>query len=169
LSIDNHTIITKPNTFIDVWPNIQFIIIDEVSIIGCTLFATIYLQLQKLKYNFVPFRGINIIFMKDFLQFSPITYTPLYSTNIQPNFMFTTNKLIRKSLWKIYIKLNNSILMKNETKKNQYEIIFKKPSKKTYFKFKLQAIKTPFLSNININLFNDPWIIATYIVLFNEL
>ncbi len=31
---------------------------------------------------------MNIMFMGDFLQFPPITHTPLYSTNIQPTFAF---------------------------------------------------------------------------------
>jgi hypothetical protein len=94
LSIDKHTTISKPNSIINIWPNIQFIIIDEISMVGCTLLATIHLKLQKLESNILPFGGINIMFMGDFLQFPPISDTPLYLTNIKLIFTFT--KLIKK-------------------------------------------------------------------------
>ncbi len=64
-------------------------IIDEISLAGCNMLATMHLKLQKLKSNILPFDGMNIMSMGDFLQFSPITNTPLYSTNIQPTFAFT--------------------------------------------------------------------------------
>jgi len=69
LLIDKHTTISKPNSIINTWPNIQFIIIDEISMVGCTLLATIHLKLQKLKSNILPFGGINIMFMGDFYNF----------------------------------------------------------------------------------------------------
>jgi len=55
------------------------------------------------------------MFMGDFLQFPPITDTPLYFINIQlkKEFTFTKStqkKVISKSLWEIYIKLNSVIL-----------------------------------------------------------
>ncbi len=82
--------------------------------VGCTLLATIHLKLQKLKSNLLPFGGINIMFMEDFLQF-PITNTLLYFTNIQPTFTFTKStqkKVISKSFWENYIKPNSVILIK---------------------------------------------------------
>jgi len=50
--------------------------------VGCTMFATMHLNLQKLKSSILPFGGFNIMFMGDFLQFPPITNTPLFSMNI---------------------------------------------------------------------------------------
>jgi hypothetical protein len=81
LLINKHTTISKPNLIINIRPNIQFIIIDEISMIGCILLSMIHLKLQKLKYNILPFGGMNIMFMGDFLQFPAINDTPLYSTN----------------------------------------------------------------------------------------
>jgi hypothetical protein len=57
--------------------------------VGCTLLATIQLKLQKVESQILPFGGINILFMADFLQFPPINDTPLYSKNIQLTFTFT--------------------------------------------------------------------------------
>jgi len=89
LSINKHTTRSKPNSIINIWPNIQFIIIDKISMVGCILLATIHLKLQKLKSNILPFGRINIMFMGIFLQFPPINDTPLYSTNIQSILTFT--------------------------------------------------------------------------------
>jgi hypothetical protein len=69
LSINKHTTISKLNSIISIWPNIQLIIIDELSMVGCTLLAIIHLKLQKLKSNILPFGGINIMFMGDFYNF----------------------------------------------------------------------------------------------------
>jgi hypothetical protein len=64
LSIDKQKIINKPYSIINIWPNIQFIIIDEISMVGCILlFGTIHLKLQKLKSNILPSGGINIMFI----------------------------------------------------------------------------------------------------------
>jgi hypothetical protein len=89
LLVDKHTTISKRNSTTNIWPNIKFIIIEEISMVGCTLLATIHLKLQKLKFSILPFGGINIMFMGDVLQFPPINDTPLYSTNIQLIFTFT--------------------------------------------------------------------------------
>jgi hypothetical protein len=90
-------------------------IIDEISMVGCNMLTTMHFKLQKLKYNILPFDGMSIMFMGDFLQFPHITNTPLYSTNIQPTFAFTkqTPKKIRgRSLWENHIRPNIIILTK---------------------------------------------------------
>jgi hypothetical protein len=68
------------------------------------------------------------MFMGDSLQFSSITNTPLYSTNIHPIFMFTksTNKrVIGKNLCENYIKPNSVILRKQMrcNRDTQYAIV----------------------------------------------
>ncbi len=37
LLINKHTTISKPNLIIDIWPNIQFITIEKIYMVGCTL------------------------------------------------------------------------------------------------------------------------------------
>jgi hypothetical protein len=64
-------------------------IVDEISMVGCMMLATMHLKLQKLKSSILRFGGFNIMFMGDFLQFPFIIDTPLFSTNIQPTFIFT--------------------------------------------------------------------------------
>ncbi len=73
--------------------------------VSCTMLATMDLKLQKLKSSILPFGGFNIMFIGDFLQFPPITNTPLFSTNIQPTFTFTNSMQKKKSYVKIYGKI----------------------------------------------------------------
>jgi hypothetical protein len=72
-------------------------IIDEISMVSCNMLVTMHLKLQKLKSNILPFGGIKIMFMGNFLQFPPITNRPLYSKNVQPTFGFTKNDTKKKN------------------------------------------------------------------------
>jgi hypothetical protein len=67
LSIDKNTIINKSKKILDSWFNIQFMIIDDLSMVGCTMLATMHFKLQKLKSSILPFGGLNIMFMGYFL------------------------------------------------------------------------------------------------------
>jgi predicted ester cyclase len=82
LSIDKNIIINKFKTIPNSWSNIQFMIVDEISMVGYMMFDTMHLKLQKLKSSILPFGGLHIMFMGDFSQFPPIIDTPLFSTNI---------------------------------------------------------------------------------------
>jgi hypothetical protein len=66
LSINKHAIINKPNLVTNMWPTIEFIIVDEISMVGYNMFTTMP-KLQKIKSNILPFNGVNILFMKDVL------------------------------------------------------------------------------------------------------
>jgi hypothetical protein len=61
------------------------LIIDEISMVGCTMLIEIHLKLQKLKSSpLQPFGGLNIMFLGDFMQFPPISDTLFYTSNIKP-------------------------------------------------------------------------------------
>ncbi len=89
LLIDKNIIINKSKTIPNSWFNIQFMIANEISMVGYMMFNTMHLKLQKLMSSILPFGGLNIMFMGIFLQFPPNIDTPLFSTNIQPTFTFT--------------------------------------------------------------------------------
>jgi ATP-dependent DNA helicase PIF1 len=82
LSIDKNTIINKSKTIPNSWSDIQFMIVDEISMVGCIMFVTMQLKLQKLKSSILPFGGLHIILMKDFKTFPPIIDTSLFSIDI---------------------------------------------------------------------------------------
>jgi hypothetical protein len=47
LSINKHVIANKSNSIIDIWTTTKFIIIDDISMVGCNMFITTHLKLQK--------------------------------------------------------------------------------------------------------------------------
>ncbi len=64
---------------ISMWEGVDFLIIDEVSMLGCSLLLDISEALNEAKGNTQPFGGINIIFAGDFCQLPPVAQTRLYS------------------------------------------------------------------------------------------
>jgi hypothetical protein len=70
--------------------------------VGCYMLANIHVKLQKLKAEpLLPFGGMNMLFMGNFMQFPPVNDIPLYAPNIRPIFAFTKTmqkKIIDKSL-----------------------------------------------------------------------
>ena len=62
--------------------NVNTIIIDGVSIIGCRQLAKIskVLRRGKLVGFTIPFGGVDIIFLGDFIHFCPVKDSPLYSS-----------------------------------------------------------------------------------------
>ncbi|CAG8552809.1 14739_t:CDS:2 [Cetraspora pellucida] len=65
------------------WSKIEYIIIDEISMIGQTLFAQFHAFLKKIKAtdNHIPFTGMNILFASDFIQLPPVLDPALYMPN----------------------------------------------------------------------------------------
>jgi hypothetical protein len=49
LSINIHAIISKPNLVTNIWPIVEFIIVDEISMVGYDMLTTMHLKLQKNK------------------------------------------------------------------------------------------------------------------------
>jgi hypothetical protein len=72
------------------------------------------LKLQKLKSVLQePFGNINTMLLGDFIQFPPVSDTPLYTPNIKPLFAYTKRtqkQVIGKSLWENYVMPNKIIL-----------------------------------------------------------
>jgi hypothetical protein len=97
------------------WTNINHLIIDEVSMVGCNMLVDIHLKLQTLKENILLFGFLNIIFMLGFLWFPLINDCPLCFNNIKLVFSFTKQtpkEVIGKNLWENYVCFNKIILPK---------------------------------------------------------
>ncbi|CAG8745606.1 9570_t:CDS:2, partial [Cetraspora pellucida] len=63
------------------WANIEYVIIDKVSIIGQRLITQLHTYIKEAKIfqdDTIPFAGLNIIFVGDFLQLLPVLDQPLY-------------------------------------------------------------------------------------------
>jgi hypothetical protein len=60
------------------WMNCNFLILDEVSMLGCSKLAKISQALQKNKSNCLAFGGIHVLFSGDFCQLPAIGDVSLY-------------------------------------------------------------------------------------------
>lgn len=64
---------------VSMWTGVDFLLIDEVSMISCEFLIDISEVLSKAKGNTDPFGGVNIIFAGDFAQLPPILQSRLYA------------------------------------------------------------------------------------------
>ncbi|RDB20445.1 hypothetical protein Hypma_012444 [Hypsizygus marmoreus] len=64
---------------IAMWEGVDYLFIDEVSMISCQFLTRISDALSIAKGNSAPFGGINIIFAGDFAQLPPVKETRLYA------------------------------------------------------------------------------------------
>jgi hypothetical protein len=69
---------TTNRDLISMWDGVDYLFIDEVSMVGCSLLNEISNALMDAKQNSLPFGGINIIFAGDFAQLPPVQDPPLY-------------------------------------------------------------------------------------------
>ncbi|KNZ80896.1 ATP-dependent DNA helicase PIF1 [Termitomyces sp. J132] len=63
---------------VNLWDSVDFLFIDEVSMISCQFLTQISHALSVAKGNTATFGGINVIFAGDFLQLPPPTDARLY-------------------------------------------------------------------------------------------
>jgi PIF1-like helicase len=63
------------------WRHIDYCFIDEISMVGCYMLAQFHKITTIAKHTLptVPFGGINVIFLGDFVQYAPVLDRPLYS------------------------------------------------------------------------------------------
>jgi hypothetical protein len=64
---------------IAMWEGIDYLFIDEVSMISCKFLCRISEALSIAKGNTTAFGGVNVIFAGDFAQLPPVKETHLYS------------------------------------------------------------------------------------------
>lgn len=64
---------------IAMWISVDYLFVDEVSMIGCGLLLQIHEALVDAKGCTEPFGGVNVIFAGDFAQLPPVSQTKLFS------------------------------------------------------------------------------------------
>lgn len=70
---------TIRETLMKLWANVDFLFIDEYSMIGCRMLYKIHLALTIAKESSKPFGGINVIFAGDFCQLPAVGDIRLYA------------------------------------------------------------------------------------------
>ncbi len=85
---------------VGMWQGVEYLFIDEVSMIGCKLLYNVCEALQSAKENDRPFGGINIIFAGDFTQLPLVGQVRLYAhLNTKSMGMLHQMNMIGKVLW----------------------------------------------------------------------
>ena len=76
------------------WRLIEYLLIDEMSMVGLTLLAKLNRIITAAKHADpqVPFGGVNVIFFGDYLQYRPVYDAPLY-TDFSSSFKKKSGKL----------------------------------------------------------------------------
>lgn len=83
----------------EMWTGVEYLFIDEVSMIGSELLADISAALSIAKANAEPFGGISVIYAGDFCQLPPVADTRLYTPFENKTTPYASlNKLSQKRL-----------------------------------------------------------------------
>lgn len=77
------------------WRLVEYLLIDEMSMVGLTLLAKLNRIMSAAKHvdPQIPFGGVNVIFFGDYLQYRPVFDAPLYT-----DFSMSSRKKSNKSL-----------------------------------------------------------------------
>ncbi|CAF2131081.1 unnamed protein product [Rotaria magnacalcarata] len=69
------------------WKNINYCLIDEISMVGCHMLARLHkiTTIAKHTQPSIPFGGVNMIFLGDFVQYPPVLDRSLYLNLLSPN------------------------------------------------------------------------------------
>lgn len=90
------------STLMAMWEGVDFLFIDEVSMISCEFLCRISEALLAAKGNTNPFGGIHIVFAGDLAQLPPVAETRLltnFNTNILSGTTKGQQKIMGKQLW----------------------------------------------------------------------
>jgi hypothetical protein len=98
------------------WDGVDYLFIDEVSMIGCEFLHNISRALTDAKGNTAAFGGVNVIFAGDFAQLSPIGDVRLYkSMDTSSMSSATTNRAQAKVLGKLLWLSVDTVVILHET------------------------------------------------------
>ena len=94
----------------DLWEKVDYLVLDEVSMIGASFLSMLNARLQRAKgtdeaLHDSPFGGVNIIFTGDFGQLRPVRESALYSHKLvnDPDLAQCRNKSAVGSLMGVYL------------------------------------------------------------------
>jgi len=99
---NEYTLLAQIQSCLD---GVDYIFLDEVSMVSCSDFYYISSQLAKVYNQYdVPFGGVNMIFAGDFAQLAPVNAQPLYSGSVGTSINSSVSEkgqinAIGKALW----------------------------------------------------------------------
>lgn len=160
------------NNLIAAWQGVEYLFIDEVSMIGCEFLAKINESLRRAKENDKLFGGINIIFAGDFAQLPPVGDSSLYSavkkTNGKDN--KTQNAIFGKLLW---MSVNTVVMLTDIVRQSGlenagFQALLQRLQIGACTKSDYEALNEHLLSKLDIEWGNSDWDVAPIVVCDNE-
>ncbi len=155
------------------WRKVDFLIIDEVSMIGCKLLLEIHEALCEAKENLEPFGGIHVIFVGDFAQLPPVGDTKLYS-HIKKEQIATPNgqkKVFGKLLWLSIDKviILNELVRQDSNKDAQFTALLGRLRTGLCTQEDYEFLSAKLLRNTKTNFTEQKWVAAPIIVSNNDV
>ncbi|CAF2933371.1 unnamed protein product [Rotaria sp. Silwood2] len=185
LSIKTTLTQTEIATIETEWKNIDYCLIDEISMVGCHMLARLHkiTTIAKHTQPSIPFGGINMIFLGDFVQYPPVLDRPLYlnllSSNDTLNDTLNFNKQNHKrqnlSERDIQCKVGralwlqvNKVFFLTEQMRNKDPVFMAMQSRlRTDYELLCKRVVSP--ENDIKSLREQPWNSATILVFRNEI
>ena len=98
------------------WEGVEYLFIDEVSILGCEMLHNVSQALTQAKGNTKPFGGVNVILAGDFAQLPPIGDAQLYKEIVTTSLVAAaTNRAQGKTLGKLLWLSFETVIILEET------------------------------------------------------
>ena len=98
------------------WEGVDYLFVDEVSMIGCEMLHAVSAALTEAKGNTAAFGGVNVIFAGDFAQLPPIGDVRLYKdVDTTKSAMSATNRAQAKVLGRLLWLSVETVVILHET------------------------------------------------------
>lgn len=115
---------SNQTTIENVWRFVEYIILDEMSMVGLSLLARLNKLIAAAKHcdPMSPMGGINIIFFGDYIQYSPVFDKPLYcdfpmttTSNRKKNTPLPTeNEIQQRSARALILQINCVVILEEQ-------------------------------------------------------
>ena len=151
---------------------VDFLLVDEVSVVGRKLLVTIHEALCIAKGNDLPFGDVNIIFAGDFAQLPPVGQRSLYSQTKGHNISNPNVQadVFGRLLWlsvDVVVLLTQSMRQSGDANKGFVELLGRlrvgKCNDNDY-----RLLQSRLLSTVQPSWANEDWLDAPIIVMGNE-
>lgn len=151
------------------WEGVDFLFIDEVSMISCGFLSQISKALLKAKGNILAFGGINVIFAGDFAQLPPVADQRLYGkldTKVRASTERGQDMVFGKVLWQSVSRVVNLTVQYRQAGQENAEFVSLlqrlRVGRCTQSDF--ETLNSRVLENCHPNLKSQEWLNAPIIV-----
>jgi len=158
---------------ISMWERVDYLFVDEVSMIGCRLMLKISEALNDAKENQSPFGGINIVFAGDFSQLPPVGDTRLFSQINTHNVKTRQGQesIFGKLLW-LSVKtvvILDQVMRQSGEKNNRFVDLLQRLRQGKCTDEDYNLLNNRQLKNLDVANENTPWRKAPIIVSNNDV